>query len=121
MPIASWSQQTTSPQQTKASSPRRARVGNTGGTSGGGSARGGNSSGVTAMSELPCPKGFSAQTDSGPHLETAAPAERKAPGKKGSAEEAAPPAKRKTMARRCVPDKPRKTAAAPGKKRTQSP
>jgi hypothetical protein len=65
------------------------------------------------MKELPCPKGFTAQTDSGPHLQTTTQTPAKSGRRKTAGREAAQtPTMRSSMARRCVPNKPKKEAAA---------
>ena len=91
LPLASLGQQTPS-------SHRRAR--------GGGSSKSGESDGTAPMKDLPCPKGFTAETDSGPHLELAQTAAASGRKKKASKDAAKPKAMKKTLARRCVPDKP---------------
>ncbi|MFI5351257.1 MAG: FMN-binding negative transcriptional regulator [Elusimicrobiota bacterium] len=58
------------------------------------------------------PADFTAQTDSGPHLETAAPSAKGGRKKKSSSDAARKPAMKKTLARRCVPDKPKPAKAA---------
>jgi hypothetical protein len=102
-------------QQTPNQQPSTRRHSKGGGSRGGGSGRSGDSGGVPPMKELPCPHGFTAVTDSGPHLVIAAQAQAKGGRKKNSSQEAdGKPAMKKTLARRCVPDKPKKAAASKG-------
>jgi hypothetical protein len=120
LPLSSWGQQTSTQQQpTTPSTHHRSR----GSGGGGGSSRGGNTSGVTQMKELPCPKGFTAQTDSGPHLHLAqAQASANSGRRKPAGKDAAQmPAMKNTMARRCVPDKPKKATAASRKMAARTP
>jgi hypothetical protein len=68
---------------------------------------------MAPMKELPCPQGFTAQTDSGPHLQT----EGKSHHHNDSSQDGAQaPEMKKPVARRCVPDKPKKAATASRKK-----
>jgi hypothetical protein len=81
---------------------------------GGGSGRGGSSEGgMTPMNALPCPRGFIAQTDPGPHLQTAAQTTAKGGTRRGAAQKSGQTlGGGKVLARRCVPVKPAKSAAA---------
>jgi hypothetical protein len=107
LPLSSWGQQASNQQQPTTSSTRRQSHGGGGGRS----SHGGND--ATSMKELPCPKGFTAQTDSGPHLQTTTQTPAKSGRRKTAGREAAQtPTMRSSMARRCVPDKPKKEAAA---------
>jgi hypothetical protein len=92
--------------------PRRRVRGGRGG--GGGSSS--DDSGVAPMKTLPCPKGFTAQVDTGPHLKLATEAAvgKKRRGKKNDYSETASPASKAAkpvLARRCVPDQPKKAAS----------
>jgi hypothetical protein len=64
---------------------------------GGGGGRKVNDSGVSEMQDLPCPKGFTAVTDSAPHLQLSATQQS---GRRNAA------ATKQTSGRRCVADKP---------------
>lgn len=85
-------------QQTPTTKSRRSR-------GGGGSSKSGNSSDAPAMKELPCPKGFKPAIDSRPHLQLAEPASSTGGRRRTSTQT---PTMKKTLARRCVPDKPPK-------------
>jgi hypothetical protein len=90
---------------------RRARGGG-----GGGSASRGGSSGVPPMKDLPCPPGFTARFEAGPHLKIAAAASAKKKNRKAkkNADSSASPAEgrkpKEVSARRCVADPAKKDA-----------
>jgi hypothetical protein len=64
------------------------------------------------LPDLPCPKGFIAQTGSGPHLVTGAATSPGSGARTNSSGENTPQtaAPKNGLARRCVPEKSKKTA-----------
>lgn len=63
------------------------------------------------MKQLPCPKGFTARVDSGPHLKLSGDAPAKKNRKsRGAASAGSQP--KQLLARRCVPDAPKKKPSA---------
>ena len=65
------------------------------------------------MKDLPCPPGFTARVDAGPHLKLAAAtsAKKKTGKAKKNADSAASPKPKEVLARRCVADSAKKSAS----------